>query len=114
VAGAFVCFEPELEEPTNRESEHYRFARLEAYHAELAHLKEQFRDRAVNLGEMEAAVAEHLRQEWLCAPWRKSENERAGCREGMRLAGLQFLSQYREAAQHLGLLHPVQTLHPRA
>ncbi|HEX4005477.1 MAG TPA: hypothetical protein VHX60_04850 [Acidobacteriaceae bacterium] len=42
----------------NCESEQYRFARLEAYHTTLAHLEEQFRDRAVNLGEMEAAVAE--------------------------------------------------------
>ncbi|MGB6868818.1 MAG: hypothetical protein WBD93_04330 [Acidobacteriaceae bacterium] len=87
----------------NRESEQYRFARLEAYHATLAHLEEQFRDRAINLGEMEAAVAEHLGKEWLCAPWRKSESERAGCREGMRLAGLQFLSQYREV-----LLNPFE------
>jgi hypothetical protein len=85
----------------NRESEQYRFARLEAYHATLAHLEEQFRDRAVNLEEMEAAFAEHLGTEWLCAPWRQSENERAGCREGMRLAGLQFLSHYREAIELL-------------
>ena len=87
----------------NRESEQYRFARVEGYQTTLAHLEEQFRDRAVDLGEMEAAVAEHLRQEWLCAPWRKSETERAGCREGMRLAGLQFLSQYREV-----LLNPFE------
>ena len=87
----------------NRESEQYRFARVEAYYATLAHLEKQFRDRAINLGEMEAAVAEHLGKEWFCAPWRKSESERAGCREGMRLAGLQFLSQYREV-----LLNPFE------
>jgi len=87
----------------NRESEQYRFARVEGYQTTLAHLEEQFRDRAVNLEEMEAAVAEHLGKEWLCAPWRKSETERAGCREGMRLAGLQFLSQYREV-----LLNPFE------
>jgi len=87
----------------NRESEQYRFARVEAYHTTLAHLEKQFRDRAVNLGEPEAAVAEHLGKEWLCAPWRKSEDERAGCREGTRLAGLQFLSQYREV-----LLNPFE------
>ena len=90
----------------NRESEQYRFARLEAYHATLAHLEEQFRDKAVNLEEMEAAFAEHLGPEWLCAPWRKSANERAGCREGMRLAGLQFLSQYREAIEFLSMHRP--------
>jgi hypothetical protein len=58
VAGAFARFKTELEELMNCESEQYRFARLEAYHTTLAHLEEQFRDRAVNLGEMEAAVAE--------------------------------------------------------
>jgi hypothetical protein len=90
----------------NCEWEQYRFARVEAYHAMLACLEEQFKDRAVNLGEIEAAVAEHLAKEWLCAPWRRSEAERAGCSEGMRLAALQFLSQYREVI-HLGLHLPV-------
>jgi len=85
----------------NCESEQYRFARVEAYHTTLAHLEKQFRDRAVDLEEMETAVAEQLARERLCAPWRKSENERAGCREGMRLAGLEFLSQYREAIELL-------------
>jgi hypothetical protein len=87
----------------NCESEQYRFARVEAYHITLKHLEKEFTDRAVNLPEIEAAVAEHLGKEWLCAPWRKSETERAGCREGMRLAGLQFLSQYREV-----LLNPFE------
>lgn len=91
----------------NREPEQYRFARLETYHATLAHLEEQFRGRAVNLEEMEAAVAEHLGAKRLCAPWRKSENERAGCREGMRLAGLQFLSEYRALMRSLGVNHTV-------
>jgi hypothetical protein len=91
-----------MEESMNRESEQYRFARVEAYHTTLAHLEKQFKDRAVNLEEMEAAVARELGRERLCAPWRKSENERAGCREGMRLAARQFLSQYREAIRTLG------------
>ncbi len=82
----------------NRESEQYRFARIEAFHITLARLEEQFKDRAVNLAEMEAAVAEQLAKETLCAPWRTTETERAGCREGMRLAALQFLSQYRRWA----------------
>jgi hypothetical protein len=85
----------------NRESEQYRFARVEAYITTLARLQEQFEDTAVNLEEMEAAVARQLAKENLCAPWRVSEIERAGCREGMRLAGLQFLSQYREAMRNL-------------
>ena len=91
----------------HRESEQYRFARIEGYMITLARLQEKFEDRAVNLEEMEAAVVEQLAQENLCAPWRTSETERAGCREGMRLAALQFLSQYREAMRNLRLNHPV-------
>lgn len=87
----------------DRESEPYRFARVEAYHATRACLEKQFSDRAVNLEEMEAAVARQLARETCCASWRRSEIERAGCREGMRLAALQFLSQYREALKILGL-----------
>ena len=84
----------------HRESEQYRFARIEAYIITLARLQEQFEDTAVNLDEMEAAVATQLANN-SCAPWRTSEIERAGCREGMRLAALQFLSQYREAIRNL-------------
>lgn len=100
VAGAFVCGETELEKLMNRESEQYRFARVEAYHATMAHLEEQFRDRDVNLDEMEAVVAKELAGEAVCAPWRRLQVEREGCREGMRLAALQFLSQYREAMRN--------------
>ncbi len=91
----------------NHESERYRFARIEGYIITLARLEEQFEDTAVNLEVMEAAVASQLAKENLCAPWRTSKAERAGCREGMRLAGLQFLSQYREALRDLRLNGPV-------
>jgi len=91
----------------HRESEQYRFARTEGYIITLARLQEQFEDRAVNLTEMEAAVIEQLAQENLCAPWRTSETERAGCRAGMRLAAIQFLSQYREAMRNLSLNRPI-------
>jgi len=42
-------------------------------------------------------------KESVCVPWRTLETERAGCREGMRLAAHQFLSQYRPALQDLSL-----------
>ncbi len=79
----------------NRESEQYRFARIEGYRITMTRLQNQFKDRAVNLEEVATAVAQQVAKENLCAPWRTSETERAGCREGMRLAALQFLSQYR-------------------
>lgn len=91
----------------HRESKQYRFARIEGYVITLARLQEQFEDTAVNLEEMEAAVARQLAKENLCALWRRSEVERAGCREGMRLAALQFLSQYREALENLAFDRPV-------
>ena len=56
----------------HRESEQYRFARIEGYFITLARLQEKFEDRAVNLEEMEASVVEQLAKENLCAPWRTS------------------------------------------
>ena len=90
----------------NRKSEEYRFARIEALHITLARLEGQFRDKAVNLDEMEAAADSELANEAPCAPWRQSEAERAGCREGVRLAVSHFISQYREALQNLKLNGP--------
>ena len=46
----------------DRESEQYRFASIEAYHTTMALLEQQFRDRAVNREEMEAAVAGNLQE----------------------------------------------------
>jgi len=88
------------------ESEQYRFARIEGYRITLTLLEERFKDRAVNLEKMEVAVIEQLAKENLCAPWRTSETERAGCRAGMRLAAIQFLSQYRELLRNLSLNRP--------
>jgi len=91
----------------HHESEQHRFARIEGYRITLSRLEAQFKDRAINLEEMEAAVSEQLAKETTCAVWRRSETERAGCREGVRLAALQFLSQYREAIRNIGLDRPV-------
>ena len=88
------------------ESEQYRFARIEGYRITLTLLEERFKDRAVNLEKMEVAVIEQLAKENLCAPRRTSETERAGCRAGMRLAAIQFLSQYRELLRNLSLNRP--------
>ena len=52
----------------NRESEQYRFARIEGYIIMLARLQEQFEDTTLNLEEMEAAVTRQLAKEnSLCA-----------------------------------------------
>lgn len=52
-------------------------------------------------------VTTELAKKNSCVPWHTSETERAGCREGVRLAALQFLFQYREAMQNLRLNRPV-------
>jgi hypothetical protein len=92
----------------NPKSEQYRFARIEGYRITLMRLENQFKDRAVNLEEMEAAVFEQLARENLCAPWRGTDVERAGCREGMRLAAREFLSQYWEAMRNFRLSRIVE------
>jgi hypothetical protein len=73
----------------NRKSEQYRFALIEGYRITLMCLEKQFKDSAVNLDKMETAVIQQLATENLCAPWRRSETEREGCREGMRLAAIE-------------------------
>ena len=89
------------------ESEQYRYARVEGYRITLTALEGRFTDKAINLEEMKLAVAVLLAKETICAPWRTSEAERAGCREGMRLAAREFLSQYREAMRNFRLSHIV-------
>ena len=92
----------------NRESEEFRFARIEAYRITLARLGNQFCDKAVNLEKIQEFAASELTKEVHCAPWRQSETERAGCREGMRLAVIQFLTQYRDIMRSLGSIQKIK------
>jgi hypothetical protein len=101
MAGAFIFCKRDSEEIMNRESEEYRLARIEAYRITLARLGNQFCDKAVNLEKMQEFAASELANEAHCAPWRQSETERAGCREGMRIAAAEFLSQYQKAMRDL-------------
>jgi hypothetical protein len=55
----------------------------------------------------QAVVIAQLAKEDLCAKWRTSEPERAGCIAGMRLAAIELLSQYREALQNVRPNDPV-------
>ena len=80
----------------NHESEEYRFARIEACRITLARLGDQFSDTAVNFEKMLAAAAGELARDALCAPWRQSDTERAGCREGVRAAVREFLYEYQK------------------
>jgi len=87
----------------NRESERYGFARGEVYHTTLARLEEQFRDRAVNLEKWRPPLPGTLQEKLSARRGVGRKTSAQACREGMRLAGLQFLSQYREV-----LLNPLE------
>lgn len=88
----------------NQEFRQYRFARIEAQNITRARLEAQFSDRITNVEELEKAIEEQLTMEPTCTPWRKSETERAGCREGMRMAALEFYWVHRHRfAFHTGI-----------
>ncbi len=79
----------------NQEFQQYRFARIEAQNITRARLEAQFRDGITDLEQLEKAIEQQLTMEQTCAPWRKSEAERAGCREGTRMAALEFYWAHR-------------------
>jgi hypothetical protein len=79
----------------NQESQQYRFARIEAQNITRARLEAQFRDGITDLEQLEKAIEQQLTMEPTCTPWRKSEAEQAGSREGMRLAALEFYWAHR-------------------
>jgi len=74
----------------NDEFRQYRFAYIEGRNITRARLETQFRHEIIELEQLEKAIEQHLTMEPMCAPWRKSEMEQAGCREGMRMAALEF------------------------
>ena len=78
-----------------REFEQYRFARVEGRNVTRARLQTQFKDGINDLEELEKAIALELAMQTPCAPWRKSEIEQIGCREGMRLAIHEFFGKLR-------------------
>jgi hypothetical protein len=76
----------------NREFQKYRFARIEAQNITRARLEAQFKD---GIGDFEEAIARLVTTEPPCTPWRDSELERAGCRDGTRIAALEFYWAHR-------------------
>jgi hypothetical protein len=75
----------------NHELQQYRFARIEAETITRTRLDAQFKSPVTNAAELENAIAELLAVETpTCVPWRRSEIEQSGCRDGIRLAALEF------------------------
>lgn len=79
----------------NQAFQQYRFARIEGQNITRARLEAQFKDGIADLEELEEAIERQLTTEPLCTPWRKSEGEQTGCREGMRMAALEFYWAHR-------------------
>ena len=79
----------------NHELQQYRFARIEGEKITRARLQAEFKDGIPDLVALEKAIEQQLTTEPLCTPWRRSEAEQAGCREGMRFAALEFYWEHR-------------------
>lgn len=79
----------------NREFEEYRFARIEAQNVTRARLEAQFKDGIGGPEGLEKAIEQLLTTEPTCTPWRKSELEQAGSRDGSRMAALEFYWTHR-------------------
>ena len=88
----------------NAAFQRYRFARIEGHNITRARLEAQFKDGITNLDELEELIAQQLTEEPTnCAPWRKSEIEQTGYREGMHLAALEFFWLHRQELRRAGL-----------
>jgi hypothetical protein len=88
----------------NAAFQRYRFARIEGHNITRARLEAQFKDGITNLDELEELIAQQLTEEPTnCAPWRKSEIEQKGCREGMHLAALEFFWAHRQELRRASL-----------
>ena len=79
------------------EFQQHRLARIEGHNITRARLQSQFANGIGDPGEFEKAIAEQLAMPpTKIAAWRQSEMEQAGCREGIRLAALEFYWEHRE------------------
>ena len=79
----------------NRQFQDYRFARIEAEKITRTRLEVQFKHGISNLEELEKTIERLVTNETACTPWRKSELEQLGSREGARLAALEFYWMHR-------------------
>jgi hypothetical protein len=73
-----------------------------------ARLEAQFKDGITDLDGFERAIEHQLTMEPTCTPWRKSEIEQTGCREGMRIAALEFYWAHRLELRRTTLDRPLK------
>ena len=83
----------------NHEFQQYRFARIEARNITRGRLEAQFKNGFGELQEIEKAIEQLITTEPTCTPWRTSEIEQAGSRDGTRMAALEFYWTHRHGGQ---------------
>ena len=86
----------------NREFQQYRFARIEAHNVARVRLESQFMSGRIDFEQLERAIEQELAEPTTCAPWRRSEIEQMGCRDGARMAALEFFWAHRQELQREG------------
>ena len=79
----------------NQPFQMYRFARIEAQNITRARLEAQFKDGISGSEELERVIEQLLASEATCTPWRESDVEQAGSRDGTRMAALDFYWTHR-------------------
>lgn len=93
----------------NREFQQYRFALIEAHNIARARLESQLNGEIVDVQKVERAIEQELAEPTNCAPWRRSEVEQIGCRDGARMAALEFFWAHRHEVQRESLATAAQT-----
>jgi hypothetical protein len=82
------------------EFEQYKRARLDGYSMVKALLECEFEAGIRDVAEFEKAIGEQLAKEpGQIAPWHNTPLTRAACRDGMRLAALEFYWEHRDTIQ---------------
>jgi len=82
-----------------REFKQYRFAWIEANNIARARLESQFKDKLDDFAKLERAIERELAEATKGVPWRKSEVEQRGSRDGARMAALEFFWAHRQELQ---------------
>ena len=79
----------------NQQFREYRFARIEAEKITRARLEAQFEAGINDSEQFEKTIEQLLTIETTCTPWRNSELEQVGSRDGTRMAALEFYWTHR-------------------
>jgi len=94
-----------------RQFQQYRFAWIEGNNIARARLESQFKDKLDDFAKLERAIERELAEPTNCVPWRTSDVERMGCRDGARMAALEFFWAHRHEFQREGFATAVETPH---